>query len=390
MMFNTILAAFLAVSAGLTATPQPGTPSGSEGVKAGVSPASKAVSDAAAFTAFKAKIVYLGNGTSLENGVVLVQDGIIVKVGKDLEIPAGAGIVDHDGALSAGLIALHSNDGAGGELNDTTRTVMPDAEARFAFDPKHPELREALEAGITSIVLCPSSSRLIGGQTAVVKTSGGVIVKPNAQLSLGLSSAALSYNEFPTSYSGALGELNAQFSDPKGAVSRAVAGSLPVLMDVNDRAETMRAIAFAKKYKLRGAMYGSYWAEDVVVAIKESGFDVICTPFDVGDNQRGARSVAALAAAGVRIGFGLDSPARHPASLRFGAAMCVRQGLAADSARKALTGDAADIVGAGNRIGKIARGSDADIVLWSGDPVALSSSIKAVYIEGKQVFGGSK
>jgi imidazolonepropionase-like amidohydrolase len=346
--------------------------------------------NALATTAFKAAHVYLGDGTSIEKGVVLVKDGVITNVGAELEIPTGASIVEHDGALSPGLIALHSNDGVGGELNDSTRNVMPEAEARYAFQPEHLDFGRALEAGITSLVLAPSSTNLIGGHTAVVKTSGGTMVKTSAQLMLGLSRDALNFNKFPTSYAGAMGELERQFSDPEGSVSRAVGGSLPVLMDVNDRAETMRAIAFAKQFGLTGGLYGSAWAEDVTNAIAESKLDVVCTPFDVGESARAIRSVIALSKANVRIGFGLDAPARHPGALRFGAAVCVRGGMSADAARRALTGDAAAIAGAGGRIGRIARGLDADLVLWSGDPVSLTSSVEAVYVNGKHVFGGTK
>ena len=341
-------------------------------------------------TAFKAKIVYQGDGTSIENGVIFVKDGVITQVGADLKVPEGAAVVTHDGAISAGLIAMHSEDGTGGELNDSTRVVMPEAEARFAFNPEHGDFRRALEAGITSLVLAPSSSNLIGGYTAVVKTSGGRTVKPAAQLMLGLSADALNFNKFPTSYAGAMEELGKQFSNPEGAVGRAAGGSLPVLMDVNDRAETLRAIDFAAKFKLKGALYGSTWAEDVAPAIKSSGLDVVCSPFDIGENSRAIRSVVALAKNGVRFGFGLDAPDRHPESLRFGAALCVRGGLSPAIARKAMTSDAATIAGVAGRIGRIARGLDADLVLWSGDPVSLASSVEAVYIDGELAYGGTR
>lgn len=341
-------------------------------------------------TVFKAEVVYRGDGTSIKNGSIFVKDGVITQVGANLQVPEGAAIVEHDGAISAGLIALHSEDGAGAELYDSTRKVMPEAEAHYAFHPEHHDFGRALESGITSLVLAPSSSNLIGGRTAVVKVSGGRVVKPGAHLKLGLSREALSYNQFPTSYAGAMGELTKHFSEPEGSVARAASGALPVMMAVSDRAETMRALEFAAKFSLKGALYGSYWAEDVTPAIKESGFAVICSPFDVGENSRAIRSVVGLAKAGVRIGFGLDAPDRHPDSLRFGAALCVRSGLDVAAARKALTGDAAAIAGVSGRIGRVARGLDADLVFWSGDPVSLSSSVEAVYIDGELVHGGDQ
>ena len=336
-------------------------------------------------TAFKASRLYLGDGRILEPGVLIVNDGIITRVGGDLEIPSGAALIEHEGCITPGLIALHSTDGVGAELSDTTRVALPDADASHAFQPLDHDCARARAAGITALVLAPSITSLVGGQSTVVKTHGGTIVKRGAHLALGLSSDALNSGRFPTSYDGALGELKRLFSDPEGPIARAVAGNLPVLMAVNTRAETRRALRFAAEFQLKGALYGSTWAEDLSLEIGESGLAVICDPFDVGDSARSVRAVLALAKAGVPFGFGLDAPGRHPDCLRFGAALCVRAGLDPQVARRALTSDAASIAGVAGRIGRLARGLDADLVLWSADPIQLTSSVEAVYIDGQRV-----
>jgi imidazolonepropionase-like amidohydrolase len=341
-------------------------------------------------TVFRAAKLHLGDGTVLEDGAVVVQNGVITQVGAAKDLPKGADVIEHDGVISPGLIALHSYEGAGGELDDSTREVLPDAEARHAFAPGHSDYRRAREAGITTIVLAPTPDGLVGGQSVVVKTGGGAVIKPSAHLALGLSRRALNSNAFPTSYAGAMQELDRLFTEGEGAFGRALSGALPVLMQVGDRAETMRALAFAKRHRLQGALYGSVWAEDMAEALAESGLAVIATPFDVGDSERQVRSVVALQQKGVRFGFGLDAPARHPESLRFGAALCVRGGLPADAALRALTADAAAIAGVPGRVGRLARGLDADLLFWSGEPTALSSTLEAVYIDGKLVHGGDQ
>lgn len=360
-----------------------------EGEEGGV-PVEAGAPAPASTTVFRAPKLHLGDGTVLDDGVLIVQNGVITQVGSKLEVPKGAGVIEHDGAISPGLIALHSYDGAGAELHDGTREVLPEAEARHAFASGHSDFRRARHAGITSLVLAPTPEGLVGGQSVVVKTSGGKVVKDSAHLALGLSSRALNSNAFPTSYAGAMQELDRMFAGGEGAFGRALSGSLPVLMEVSDRAETMRALALAKKHRLQGALYGSIWAEELAPQLAESQLSVITTPFDVGDSERQVRSVVALGEAGVRFGFGLDAPARHPESLRFGAALCVRGGLGADAALRALTGDAAAIAGASGRIGRLARGLDADLVLWSGEPTALTSQLEAVYIDGKLVHGGDQ
>jgi imidazolonepropionase-like amidohydrolase len=384
-MLNVLLTALALALPGETGTPANGA--GNEPVTTGGVPD---LALAKHITAFKAGHVFIGDGTSLENGTVLVADGVIAAVGTDVEIPASAVVIEHAGAISPGMIALHSKEGVGGELYDETRVTLPDADASFAFQPESHDFYRTCAAGITSVVLVPSSESLIGGQSAVVKTRGGVVVKRGAQLSLGMSSEALKPNRFPTSYDGALRELERLFTNPEGPISKAAAGNLPVLMSVGDRAEIQRALGFAARFGLNGALLGSYWSADLASQIKASGLSVVCTPFDVGEDQRALHSVTALAAAGVRLGFGLDAPERSPESLRLGAAAYVRAGMDKNTARRALTGDAAAIAGVAGRVGSLTPGLDADLVLWSGDPVQLTSSVDAVYIDGKRVVGGTK
>lgn len=340
--------------------------------------------------AFKAKRAYLGDGTQVDDCIVLVQDGVIHSVGADVAVPKGVAVIELDGMLSPGLIASHSHEGLGSEVVDTTRPTMPEADIAIGFRPHHEDFTTSLAAGVTSIVLAPSPSTLIPGTTAVVKTAGGKVVRRPAQLEVVLSNGALNWNSFPTSHAGAMAELDRLFSEPEGQIARATSGNLPVLLVVGDRSDISRAVSFAGRYRLRGALYGSMWAEDLIDPIAKSGLGVVCDPFDAGDNSRATRSVVELAKRGVRLGFGLDAPERNPQNLRFGAALCVRAGLDPKAALKAMCSDAASIAGVERRIGKLERGLDADMVLWSGDPTELTSSVIAVYIDGTLVHGGGE
>lgn len=340
--------------------------------------------------AIRAKTVHLGDGRVLEDGVVVVEGGVIRRVGKGIEVPEGAHLVESEGVLTPGLVALHSYDGGGSELFDSTRAVMPDADSSAAFDPTSKDFQRCVAAGVTSLVLSPPASSLVPGTTTVVKTSGGRVVKRQAQLVLGFSASALSGNSFPTSYNGALGELVRLFEEPTGLVARAASGDLPVLADARTRDEIGRALAFAQRFHLKGALYGSEWTEELVQAVQRSGFAIVCGPADPGASSRGLRSIQALAKANVRFGFGLDAPWRSPDSLRFAAALAVRAGLEPERAVQALTGDAAAIAGVPDRVGRIEEGRDADLVLWSGDPIDLRSSVEAVYVDGRRVEGGDE
>jgi imidazolonepropionase-like amidohydrolase len=209
-------------------------------------------------------------------------------------------------------------------------------------------------------------------------------------LSLGFSNASLSISSYPTSYASALAELNQRFEKPTGAFARARAGELPCLFEASTRADVQRVTDFARRWKLRGSIYGAAWAGEQLDLIRDSGLSVIFAPLGIGADRRSIQSVVKLASSDIAFGFGLDSPVVDPAALRLTAALCVREGLDTKRAWRALTTQAAELAGVGKTAGSLQKGRDADFVLWSGHPLELSSSISAVYIDGKLVHEAKK
>lgn len=332
--------------------------------------------------AIRAHKAYVGAGPAIEDCVVLIDDGRIREVGRGVRVPDGTPLVEHDGVLTAGLIACGSQDGIAGGTNDTTRSFMPEARLADAFAPDHPDFERLLAAGITSVVLAPRPENVIGGVTAVVKTSGGSIVKRDAQLAVSLSTNALLFNREPTSYAQALAMLDAALARPQGTLARAKAGELPVLVQVDPEHEIARALAFAKKHGLKGALYGAERAGEMAAEIRESGLAVVFHPLGLGSEKRALRSVVALSEAGVPFAFGLETPARAPEDLRLSAALCVRAGLPVEAGLQALTAGAARIAGVADKLGRVERGLSADLVVWSGEPLDLGSRATHVYVDG--------
>ena len=228
------------------------------------------------------------------------------------------------------------------------------------------------------------------GTTVVLKTSGGHFLSRTGHLSLSFSGSALKPNTYPTSYSGALAELDARLAEPEGVFADVVAGRLPVLLEVSSRGETQRAAEFATRHGLQGALSGASRAGEVLAAVQKSGLGVIVGPFGPETPKSYLDSVVALGGARVPLAFGLDAPRRSNEVLRMSAAMCVRAGLDPALAWKALTADGARIAGASQRVGRLEAGMDADFVLWSGSPLDLTSSVVEVYVDGARVFGGAR
>jgi imidazolonepropionase-like amidohydrolase len=340
--------------------------------------------------AIRAARVHVGDGSVIENGLVVIEGATIVAVGADPAAPEGVVVREHDADLAPGWIALHDQSGADGELVDATRTLMGDARIALAFDATHSDLPRLVSAGITSIVLASPDAELSAGQTAVVKTHGGRTLRDPAHLQLSFSSASLHFDRHPTSYAGAVAELDQRMSEGAPPYGLARSGELPVLLAASEKHEILRAIDFAKRHGVRGALYRAPLAGELAEHVRASGLAVVWRPFDPGVARRELDSLVALARAGVPFGFALDAPERHPDSLRVAAAAGIRQGVERDVALRALTSTAATIAGVGDRVGRIAAGLDADLVLWSGDPLDLTSSIRAVYVGGELVHGGNE
>ncbi len=371
---------------------------------------------AAGILQIRAAEVYLGDGNRIEDGVVVIENGRIRNVGRGVEIDSSQPVLEHDGVLTAGMVACHSWAGTRGENHDSTRSMLPEARIAYTFHPEHSDFANAVKAGITSIVLAPTGQNLAGGKTCVVKTAGGEVVKKEAHLALSFSGEALRQavqqfffffnaetavddglentggpqngGRYPTSYSGSVAALDAAMADPQGAFAAAANGTLPVLLEAWDRHEVARAAAFAKKHGLRGAVRGAPLAGEVAGVLKDAGLGAIVGPFAVGHARRSLDGLADLSEAGVPFAFSLGASGTDPSQVRMSAAMAVGAGVDPVAAWKALSSDGARLAGVEDRVGRLERGMDADLVLWSGDPMNLATRVKAVFIGGELVHGG--
>lgn len=340
--------------------------------------------------AIRADAIWLGDGRIVEKGVLLMSAGRISEVGANVDVPAGVEIIEHKGTITAGMIALHGYNGSPTDMRDDARAALPDAKVGLVFDPDHYDFEDARKAGITTLVLTPPAEGVAPGITAVVKSAGRRVLVDEAQLSLVFTANGLVSNREPTSLSGAVAMLDALFAKPTGAIERAADGKLPCLFEATARPDVLRVLDFAKRHDLKGAIHGVSFAGEMAAEIRDSKLSVIVPAIGVGGDRRGLKSVVTLAKNEVRFGFGLDAPWNNAADLRLGAAMCVREGLENKAAWNALTSDAARIAGVSDRVGRIDRGLDADVVLWSGDPLDLGSRVVAVYVDGARVAGGDR
>ena len=118
-----------------------------------------------------ATVLTITNGT-IENGTVVIQNGLITAVGADVEIPDGVEVIDAEGGyVMPGIIDAHSHAAIEGGINEGSESVTP--EVRIPVRNDDPTIFRALAGGVTAAHLLHGSANTIGGQSAVIKMRWG-------------------------------------------------------------------------------------------------------------------------------------------------------------------------------------------------------------------------
>lgn len=298
------------------------------------------------------------------------------------------------GFVTPGLIDAHSHLGARADLLEDTRSTTPEARAIDVFEPSHRDFARAARAGVTAALLSPRDDNLVGGIAALVRTAGpaaGRVVRDEALLKASFGEVARAGERGATSQQGAVAALRREIRRGReeggsGALARGARGEFAWLAHAGAPEEIFAAGRFAREFGLRLHLVHAPLAGEAAAQLKEGGIGVVCGPFDASTPLRSLRSPAALAGAGVPIAFCTDGPAHEPEALRLSAALAVRAGLDPERALRALTVDAAALLGAADRLGSLEPGRDADLVVWSGNPLDLGTRPLAVIVGGEIVW----
>ena len=382
--------------------------------------------------AVKAGTIHPGGGApAIEDGVVIAEDGKIVALGAagQIDVPAGAEVIDYGaGAVIApGFVAA---DSAFVSTTPGPRTADPSLLAIDQFDP-YSSFVSALQAGITTMYLPPARGRLIAGQGAVVKAGGeragdasSRILRESAGLHGAISREARSTPgyweppvpatvdvglgveapQLPKTTMGAILALEELFAFAAGdesfatdygvltgpALKKAVDAGMTWRMGAETPGEVRAILDASKRFGfplvVDGASRAATMAEDLAAA----GVAVVARPYYKGASNFGKRetsdwptygSIARLVGEGVRVA--IASPGGlGTTQLRFAAALAMRGGLSEAAALAGITQNAADVLGVGERVGSLAPGKDADMVVMTGSPLSTGSAVVATFVNG--------
>ncbi len=409
-------------------------------VTLGLSAPVSAQSKPSAYAITHAKIFTLA-GAPIEDGTLVIRDGKIAAVGAQVEIPAGARVIDAKGLqVYPGLFDPITQMGlseiaAVGSTVDTAETgnYNPDAVAADAVHPASEHIPVTRAAGITEVVAAPGSggldfsgrSSIIAGQASAIHLSGWTIEEMLIRKSVGMvlnwpeietrtfdfstfSSKEKPYAEAKQEYEKKVNDLTdylerarhyAQAVE-KGSAARydrdvkfeamipVVRGELPVLVFASKARDIRNAVEFCEKQKLTMILAGGAEAYKVKDLLRSKHISVILRPAlslpqDEDDPyDRAMTQPAELAAAAVKVAFASfdNSFARRLGQQAAGA---VAYGLPYDEALKAVTLYPAQIFGLADQLGTLEPGKTANVIVTTGDPLELTTDVRYLFIKGE-------
>ena len=368
-------------------------------------------------------------GAPIEDGVVLVNDGRVEAVGRDVRVPDGAEWVGAAGkVVLPGLVDAHTHLGvheeaegwAGQDTNEMTEPVTPQVRALDAINPADLGFADAVAGGVLTVNVNPGSGNPIGGQAAAVRSAGRTVDDMVLRAPSGLKSA-LGENpkrvygdrkQLPSTRLGTaavirdalvkarnyLDKLDRGDDPPPErdlrweALGLVLSGEIPRRQHCHRADDIATALRLADEFGYRLVI--DHGTEAVLLAdrLAERDVPVLIGPLltsrsKVELRNRSLTNPGRLAAAGVELGIITDHPVVPIHLLAVQAALAVREGLDPAAALRAVTLAPARVLGLDDRLGSLEPGKHATLCVWSGDPLDARSRVEAAWIEGRQVFG---
>lgn len=360
---------------------------------------------------------------------LLLDQGKIVKIGENLEVPENCEIVEASGLyVYPGFVDAHSHLGTtqsaigfeGDDTNEMNDILTPQLRGIDCIQPLDETFEEARQGGVTTVCTGPGSANVVGGTFLAMKTAGKRVddmvindcvamkcafgenpkrcYKDKNNFSRMSTAAKLRELLFKTKEYDA--KLQAAKEDPskKPPFDFKLESMLPVLRrEIPLKAHAHRAddiftalrIAkeFGVKITLEHVTDGSLIVEElakenVMLAVGPSlGHR---TKFEL--KNKSFATAGALANAGCHVSIITDAPVIPQQYLRLCAGLAVKEGMKEFDALKAITIHAAEHAGVADRVGSLEVGKDADIVLMDGCLFESQSNVVATYIDGKKVW----
>jgi imidazolonepropionase-like amidohydrolase len=368
------------------------------------------------------------SGPVLEGGTIVLRDGLIEAVGAGVPAPADARVIDVkgltvtpglvDGFGGIGLPAARTGPGGGASPSPAPSALAPQA---FALDRiRLADALKARDSGVTTALVIPREG-VLPGQSVLVDLGGdkldAMVLRQPAALHLHLATLARTY---PGSLMGTIAYARQALYDagryrdewksyeaaPRGrkrprydaalqAWQDVLAGKELLIVTASRENDVRRALALGDEFKVRLAVAGAPQAFRAAGLVKARKLPLLvgvnfdpprAAGFGVPDDEKERREIAdaegnpaELHKAGVS--FALVSA--HAPDFLAGVRKAIERGLPADVALRAVTLAPAEVLGVADRLGSLEAGKIANVVVWTGEPLAKDAKAKMVFVDGQ-------
>lgn len=352
------------------------------------------------------------------NGDVLVVDGKIAQIGKNISITPEMDVFECRGKhLLPGFIDVHTHLGlydegtgwAGNDANETVEPITPHIRALDSVHPLDPAFTDAIKYGITTAHVMPGSANVIGGTTSVIKTAGKNIQKMIIQevaglkLALGENPKRMHSNGNKESITrmGIMGMLREAFYHAKNSdniddlrispIIKTLKREIPVRIHAHRADDIISAIRFADEFdldlRIEHCTEGHLIAEELAGRnLQVSVGPTLTRRSKVELKNKSWSTYRTLAEHGIKVSITTDHPYTPIQYLNVAAAITVREGLAEQTALEGITILPARNLRIDSRVGSIEVKKDADLVLWSHHPFEFLAKPIFTMIDGKIIY----
>lgn len=371
-------------------------------------------------------------GKDYPNGSILIDNGKIVSVGKDIEPRGNCRIIDAEGLLvTPGLIDGHCHIGMieegihteGDDVNELSDPITPQLRGVDGINPRCSAFDGAIMGGVTTAVTGPGSGNVIGGQFVAIKTYGNIVddmlIKApvamkvafgenpkvcygsqkkapytrmaNAALIREMLTKAMEYYQ-RIKAAKEKGTEKPWFDMKLNAMLPVIKKEIPLKAHAHRIDDMFTALRIAKEFNIDitldhcteahlaaerlakencGFLVGPGFGSKSKYELKEKTFD---TP-------------RVMHEAGIEFGIITDSPVVPLGYMTLCAGLAIKAGLPQEVAWRAITINPARIIGISERVGSLKPGKDADIVLFSGNPLMdIGYKTAMTIVDGKIVY----
>ena len=370
-------------------------------------------------------IVVPVTGPKIEGGDVLIKNGKIVEIGKDLKAPAGVTIIDAKGKyILPGIVDAHSHRGES-ESNEWTDSIVADTQIRDVLQPDQLGLWYDLANGITTGMLLHGSADAIGGQSIVVKhkwlQNPVDMVFPDAprmmKFALGENVTQKSSSRstrYPRTRMGVESVYRRAFSDAKAymklwddykanpigaaprkdqrleALADVLRGKIWIQCHSYRQDEMLMMARLAQEYGFHlGALQHALESYKIAPELAEShtAVSMFADAWDYKIEVYDAipMAVSICLRAGVVASVNTDTFSGL-APLNIDAAKSMRYGISENEALRTITMNPAIELGVDKHVGSLEVGKDGDVSIWIGNPLSVYSKCALTLVDGEVLF----